>query len=112
MPLLRELIETEFAKFEDAAWELTKKQTQIGINCNTGRGECIGGRPSDMTLYEPSEADVARAHKIAQDLVIPNWVQRCGAKCVERLECHGRQGGWHSRRAEDLMQRFQAERSA
>jgi TRAP-type C4-dicarboxylate transport system substrate-binding protein len=81
-PSLRELIETEFAKFEDAAWELTKQQTQIGINCNTGQGECIGGKPSGMTLYEPSEADVARTHKIAQDLVIPNWAQRCGDKCV------------------------------
>ncbi len=81
-PSIRELIAAEFEKFEDAAWELTRQQTQIGINCNTGQGECIGGRPSDMTLHTPSEADVARAKAIAQDVVIPNWVQRCGPKCV------------------------------
>lgn len=81
-PSLRALLETEFAKFEDAAWELIKKQTQTGINCNIGQGECIGGRPFKMALYEPTEADIARTHKIAQEIVIPNWARRCGEKCV------------------------------
>lgn len=81
-PTLRQLIETEFAKFEQAAWELTRRQTQIGINCNTGKGECIGGTPSDMTLHRPSDADVARAHEIARAIVVPNWARRCSEKCV------------------------------
>jgi len=79
---VRQLIQTEFATLENAAWELTKKQTQIGINCNTGQGECAGGTPSDMTLYTPSADDIARAHEIARDVVVPNWTRRCSEKCV------------------------------
>lgn len=81
-PQLRDLLTAEFAKFENEAWELTKKQTQMGINCNTGQGECVGGRPAAMTLHRPSEADVARARQIAERVVVPNWAQRCGPKCI------------------------------
>jgi TRAP-type C4-dicarboxylate transport system substrate-binding protein len=81
-PSLRELLQSEFAKFENAAWELTKTQTQIGINCNTGQGECIGGRPSKMTLHLPSQAEIDLTHQIAQEIVIPNWASRCGEQCV------------------------------
>ena len=38
-PLLRVFIETEIPRNSRTRLELTKKQTQIGINCNTGRGE-------------------------------------------------------------------------
>lgn len=81
-PQVRALIESEFEQFEDAAWELTRTQTQIGINCNTGRGECVGGTVSDMTLFEPSAADLARANDIARRIVMPNWARRCTGRCV------------------------------
>jgi TRAP-type C4-dicarboxylate transport system substrate-binding protein len=81
-PTLRTLIESEFAKFELAAWELIRRQTQVGINCNTGQGECIGGTVADMKLHEPSAADIARAHEIARTVVVPNWASRCSEKCV------------------------------
>jgi TRAP-type C4-dicarboxylate transport system substrate-binding protein len=81
-PEMRALVEAEFAKFEDQAWELTRAQTQTGINCNTGRGECIGGTVSNMTLFEPSQADVQRARAVAMSVVMPNWSKRCGARCI------------------------------
>lgn len=81
-PSLRAVIEAEFAKFEDAAWELTKQQTQIGINCNTGQGECTTGKRSDMTLHTPSAADIELARQIALEIVIPSWAKRCGSRCV------------------------------
>lgn len=79
---LRDLIESEFASFENEAWALTKRQTQNGINCNTGVGECIDGTPSDMQHFEPSSSDIARAREIAKAVVIPTWAERCGVTCV------------------------------
>lgn len=82
-PALRDIVQDEFEKFENAAWELIKVQTQYGINCNTGQGECISGKPSDMVLHEPSPADIERAHEIARSVVVPNWAKRCGKQCVD-----------------------------
>lgn len=81
-PEVRAIVETEFARFENDAWELTRAQTQMGINCNTGQGECIGGTASDMILYEPSQADIARARAVAEATVMPNWRRRCGVRCI------------------------------
>lgn len=81
-PVLQQLLQTEFDKLEDAAWELTQKQTQIGVNCNTGQGECLDGTRANMRLYEPSEADIARAHEIAMRVVVRNWSRRCSDRCV------------------------------
>jgi TRAP-type C4-dicarboxylate transport system substrate-binding protein len=81
-PELRTLIETEFAAFEAEAWELTRQQSQTGINCNTGVGPCEGGHVGRMVLHRPSEADIARAHEIAQQIVMPNWSRRCSAECI------------------------------
>lgn len=81
-PELRDFIDEEFTDFENAAWELTKKQTQIGINCNTGEGECPDGKPANMELNEPSPADIQRAHEIAREVVIPSWTDRCSDKCI------------------------------
>ena len=36
-----------------------------------------------MILHAPSEADIARAHQIALEIVIPSWAKRCGRQCVE-----------------------------
>lgn len=83
-PAVQDYITTEFDAFEERVWELTKLQTQEGINCNTGVGECTRGTPSTMTLYEPSEEDVARAHQVAHDVVLPSWAERCGEACVAR----------------------------
>lgn len=79
---LQNIILEQFRKFESDAWELTKWQTQNGINCNTGQGECVDGTRSDMTLHTPSDRDIARAHQIAQDIVLPVWAERCGPVCV------------------------------
>lgn len=82
-PSLQEILLQEFATLEDAAWEQTKRQTENGINCNTGQGECVDGVKSDMTLYAPSARDIARAHEIARTVVVPNWTRRCSKRCIE-----------------------------
>ena len=36
-----------------------------------------------MTLVKPSDADNARGRQVLVDVVLPNWVKRCGARCGE-----------------------------
>lgn len=81
-PDVRALIEREFANFEARAWDLARDQTRMGVICNTGQEGCVGGTPSDMMLFEPSQADIDRAHEIARTIVMPNWARRCSARCI------------------------------
>lgn len=81
-PSLQAIITQQFIELEKSAWLLTREQTRNGVNCNIGVGECVGGTPSDMNLYEPTAADIARAHEIARAIVVPNWTARCSEKCV------------------------------
>jgi TRAP-type C4-dicarboxylate transport system substrate-binding protein len=81
-PALQAFLEKEFAKFEADVWTATAKQGQEGIDCNTGQGECVNGKPTDMVLHKPSEADYQKVKKLAQEVVLPSWAERCGADCV------------------------------
>jgi TRAP-type C4-dicarboxylate transport system substrate-binding protein len=81
-PTIRELLQTEFARLENSVWDLVRQQTQTGINCNTGQGECATGRPAAMRLFTPTAADIARAHDIASQVVVPGWAKRCGPACT------------------------------
>jgi hypothetical protein len=81
-PKVQAFLVKEFDSFDDRTWKLVMQQTQEGINCDTGKGECKHGHKGTMTLHEPSPADVARAKKIAHDVVLPSWAARCGQQCV------------------------------
>jgi TRAP-type C4-dicarboxylate transport system substrate-binding protein len=84
-PAVRKFLEGYFAQVEEVQWELGSRLTQDGIECNVGNaaGCKIFGLLTDkkMTLVKPSEADVARGRQILVDVVLPNWVKRCGAQC-------------------------------
>ena len=93
-PETRAFIGAEFAKFENEAWALTKRQGEIGINCNTGVGECVGGHVGKMVLRRPSAEDIAKAHDIAQRIIMPNWARRCSKACIDNWnETVGRVAG-------------------
>ena len=84
-PAVRSFLEAYFAKLEDAQWKLGSELTQDGIDCNAGiaSGCKIFTLLTDkkMTWVKPSEADNALARKILVDVVLPNWVKRCGPQC-------------------------------
>jgi hypothetical protein len=81
-----------FAQVEETQWSLGSRLTQDGIDCNVGNaaGCKIFGLLTDrkMTLVKPSDADNAAARKILVDVVLPNWVKRCGASCGEAFNAH------------------------
>ncbi|HVV92713.1 MAG TPA: TRAP transporter substrate-binding protein [Hyphomicrobiales bacterium] len=81
-PKVQAFFEKEFADLEQRAWALAEEQTQDGINCDTGVGECKHGTKGHMTLAKPSPADFERAKELAAKVVLPDWASRCGKACV------------------------------
>ncbi len=82
-PKVRAFLETEFKTLENQFWESAAKEAQDGINCNTGKGDCLFGVKGAMTLVPVSKADKAALARIAKEIVVPKWAARCGAECAK-----------------------------
>jgi hypothetical protein len=85
-PAVRELIETTFREVSDRQWQLGLDATRDGIDCNIGnRDACrihqLAARP--MTEVKATDADRAETRRIFEQVVLPGWVRRCGARCGE-----------------------------
>jgi TRAP-type C4-dicarboxylate transport system substrate-binding protein len=84
-PAVREFLERTFREVEEAQWKLGEELTQDGIECNVGNAErckiftVLKNKP--LTHVRATDADNARARQILADVVLPNWVKRCGARC-------------------------------
>ena len=84
-PQVRAFLEKTFNEVEDAQWKLGAELTQDGIECNIGNAAgckiftVVKTRP--MTLVKATDADNARARQILTEVVLPNWVKRCGPRC-------------------------------
>jgi len=72
---------SEINKLTDRMWEETGKEDALAIQCLTGK-ECPLGPVGGMKLVEPSAEDIKKQKKIAQDVVVKNWADRCDAECV------------------------------
>lgn len=73
----------QFKTLEDEFWAVAAKEAQDGINCNTGKGECIYGVKGAMTLVPVTDGDKKTLAKVLSDVVVPRWAERCGADCVK-----------------------------
>ncbi len=74
----------EAAGLEDAIWKASERETQEGLNCLTGQGDCSLGQPANLTLVPVSESDRALVQRILVETVVPKWAARCGPDCAER----------------------------
>ena len=74
-------MQEEIATLNEAMWAETATEDEIAISCITG-GTCDVGEPGDMTLVEPTAADLALRDTIATDVVLARWAERCGADCA------------------------------
>jgi TRAP-type C4-dicarboxylate transport system substrate-binding protein len=70
------------ATLQDEIWDAAEKERQDGFDCNAGHPTCASGRPGRMTVVEESWQDDALRLKLLNDVVLPNWVRRCGADCA------------------------------
>ena len=84
-PPVREFLDRTFQEVEEAQWRLGAQLTQDAIECNIGNVDgcriftVVKTRP--MKLVPATAEDNARARQILVDVVLPNWVKRCGTKC-------------------------------
>jgi len=81
----QELLMSNFAEhLEKPVWEAVATETQQGINCLTGTGECPQGKPVNMKLVKVSQADIASAAEILNKVVLPKWSKRVDKKWIDR----------------------------
>lgn len=77
----QDLLTAELAKLTDQMWAETATEDTGAVSCLTG-GKCDLGEPGAMKLVVPSAADLAARDKIATDVVLARWADRCGAECA------------------------------
>jgi len=77
----QDLLTAELAKLTDQMWAETATEDTGAVSCLTG-GKCDLGEPGAMKLVVPSTADLAARDKIATDVVLARWADRCGAECA------------------------------
>ncbi|MEL6218986.1 MAG: TRAP transporter substrate-binding protein [Pseudomonadota bacterium] len=75
------MLTTELDALTDAMWEETASEDEVAISCITG-GKCDIGEPGSMVLVEPSAEDLAARDKIANEVVLKRWAERCGEECA------------------------------
>ena len=79
------LIQTQITEnFEAPAWAAAAAALETDIACLTGSGDCPAGDPADMTLVEPTEADVETANRVLRETVLPDWAERAGDDWAQR----------------------------
>ena len=77
----QKLLTEEVDKLTDRMWEETAKEDALAVQCLTG-DSCPLGPTGGMKLVEPSAEDLKKQQKIAQDVIVANWTERCSAECV------------------------------
>jgi TRAP-type C4-dicarboxylate transport system substrate-binding protein len=81
-PAQQELMQNEIAALNERMWAETATEDEVAISCITG-GDCTIGEKGDMKLVTPSDEDLAARDKIATEVVLARWAERCGAECAE-----------------------------
>lgn len=83
----REAISAQFKQVEEQLWRMGGEATDDGVACNVGNaggckiGSTVTSKP--MQARMPSDGDRAEIRKLLTERVLPAWVQRCGARCVD-----------------------------
>ncbi|EHR72812.1 TRAP-type C4-dicarboxylate transport system, periplasmic component [Burkholderiales bacterium JOSHI_001] len=80
---LKAMLQRQLPQLEAAVWAESDRETLAGIACNTGASACAGGRAGHMTEVKVSPDDERRRREIFARVVLPRWVERCGAGCAE-----------------------------
>lgn len=79
---LKALLQRQLPTLEAAVWAESDRETLAGIGCNTGTSACVGGRAGRMTEVKVSPDDERRRREIFARVILPRWIERCGAGCA------------------------------
>lgn len=80
---LRDLLKRELPRLESAIWAESERETAEGMACNRGAPTCTGGTKGAMVVVPVSAQDERNRQAILASTVLPRWIQRCGARCVQ-----------------------------
>jgi len=83
-PATQDLIKKEMAKLSDKSWKTVESESDEGVACTTGVGNCTQGTPGKLKLVKPSDADLKARDQVLNDAVLPAWAGRCGAECAAK----------------------------
>lgn len=72
---------TEIGALTDRMWAETEREDALAVSCITG-GKCELGEPASMKEIKPSAADLEKRNKIAEDVILARWAERCGEECT------------------------------
>ncbi|MGR3640856.1 TRAP transporter substrate-binding protein [Alterinioella nitratireducens] len=71
-----------FDGLEDQFWDMARELTGAAVDCSTGQ-ECEEYIPFDMTLVEPSDADLETLSASVESEILPTWAETCNANYPE-----------------------------
>lgn len=80
---LRMILRRELTTLEAAIWQESERDTVDGLACNQGASSCKSGQRGNMQVLAASAADEKKSKEILASTVLPRWIKRCGAPCVQ-----------------------------
>ena len=78
---LQATLQQEMAVLTEEMWLETATEDAIALDCLSD-GPCSLGELGNMTLVEPSAADLKIRDTLAREVILPRWVERCGPECT------------------------------
>ncbi len=75
------LLQKEVSMLTEKMWQETATEDAIALSC-LSEGPCAIGETGNMTLVEPSAADLSIRNRIAMEVILPRWAERCGPECA------------------------------
>jgi TRAP-type C4-dicarboxylate transport system substrate-binding protein len=75
------LLQHELSVLTEKMWQETAAEDAIALACLSD-GPCSIGETGNMTLVNPSDSDLRVRNKIAMEVILPRWAERCGPECA------------------------------
>ncbi|MBE3637575.1 TRAP transporter substrate-binding protein [Mangrovicoccus algicola] len=78
-PEEQEKLQAAFDRLTDRIWTYSEELFVDAVSCNTGGETCETGTKYDLTLVEPSQADIDLIGTAVTDVSFPAWQETCDA---------------------------------
>ncbi|MEJ1159941.1 TRAP transporter substrate-binding protein [Prosthecomicrobium sp. N25] len=82
-PDVRGAVRSGVEELERRIWAAAESDTTLGFACNAGWPSCTTARRGRMTIVPGRATDDEKRRRLLQDTVLPRWIDRCGADCVQ-----------------------------
>lgn len=80
---VRAQISAGLTELEAEVWTAAEQDTLQGLRCNSGQPDCVAGQRGRMRVVPVSTHDEELRQRLLRHTVLPRWLDRCGADCVQ-----------------------------